>query len=225
MVDSLEETVSGKFLVVVESGSMDTEKLRPIVEKCIDSFSNSISEVISTGWVSKCLEEKRRIDTTSYRLDKKLLAKKAKEDGISESNDSASEPSTSYSRPGEANNHIDRVKDKFVCAQSSENPQSANLNKNITDELEKLAAAYKSSNDRWRAFGYQKAIAAIKNHPRQIRSRIEATKIPNVGAKMAEKESRFLVFTQLLIWKTRTKVQRSTKKLVRGCEKFLPALA
>ena len=190
LVDSLEETVSGKFLVVVESGSMDAKKLRAIVEKCIESFSNTKSEIVSTGWLSKCLEEKRRIETKSFRLDKKLLAKRVKADCTSEPNDPGSQPSTSCSRPGETSAHIDRVKDKFVCAQSSENPQSANLNKNITDELEKLAAAYKSSNDRWRAFGYQKAIAAIKNHPRQIRSRIEATKIPNVGAKMAEKGSR-----------------------------------
>ena len=189
LVHSLEETVSGNFLVVVESGSMDTEKLRAIVEKCIQSFSNTKSEVVSTNWLSKCLEEKRTIETNSFRLDKKLLAIKAKAEGTSDSSGPAPEPSTSQLRTDEPSVHIDRVKGKFVCAQSSENSQSANLNKNITDELEKLAAAYKSSNDRWRAFGYQKAIAAIKNHPRPIRSRIEATKIPNVGAKMAEKES------------------------------------
>ena len=38
-----------------------------------------------------------------------------------------------------------------------------------------------------RAFGYQKAISALKNHPRKVDSREEATKIPNVGKKMADK--------------------------------------
>ena len=191
LVHSLVEAVSGKFLVVVENGSMDTEKLRAIVRKCMDSFSDTKSEVVSTSWLSKCLEEKKWIETDSFRLDKRVLAKRAKADGTSELSDPSLEPSTSYSRPDDASARIDRDKSKFVCARSSENPQSTNLNKNITDELEKLAAAYKSSNDRWRAFGYQKAIAAIKNHPRAIKSRIEATKIPNVGAKMAEKGSKF----------------------------------
>ncbi len=39
--------------------------------------------------------------------------------------------------------YIDRNKHKFVCAQSSDNPLATNLNKHITDQLEKLAAAYK----------------------------------------------------------------------------------
>ena len=189
LVDSLADNAAGQFLVVIESVPIDSGKLRAIVDKCIDNFSNPKSEVVSTCWLSMCLEEKRRIETDSFRLDKKLLAKRAKVDNTSESSDAATEPSSSNSSSHEGTNPIDRVKDNFVCARSSENPQSTNLNKNITDELEKLAAAYKSSNDKWRAFGYQKAIAAIKSHPTPIRSRAEATKIPNVGAKMAEKGS------------------------------------
>ncbi len=38
-----------------------------------------------------------------------------------------------------------------------------------------------------RAFGYQKAISALKNHPRRVESREEAAAIPNVGSKMADK--------------------------------------
>ena len=181
LVDSPEKEVpAGKFLVLVESSSMDSDKLQAIVEKCIERFPDQQSEVVSTAWLSKCLEEKRKLETDFFRLDKKLLAKRTKADV-------SSEPSTSCCPGVEEANDVDRVKHKFVCAQPSENAQSANLNKNITDELEKLASAYKSANDRWRAFGYQKAIAAIKSHPRQISSRMEASTIPNVGAKMAEK--------------------------------------
>ena len=183
LIDSLEKEVpAGRFLVLVESSSMETEKLQAIVEKCIESFPHQQSEVVSTAWLSKCLAEKRSLRTDTFRLDKKLLAKRAKADV-------RSKPSTACCPIQKEANDVDRVKNKFVCAHSSENAQSSNLNKNITDELEKLAAAYKSANDRWRAFGYQKAIAAIKNHPRQITSRMEASMIPNVGAKMAEKAS------------------------------------
>lgn len=46
-----------------------------------------------------------------------------------------------------------------------------NLNAHITLELEKLANTYKSTNDTWRAVGYQRAIAAIRNYDKEITSR------------------------------------------------------
>lgn len=46
-----------------------------------------------------------------------------------------------------------------------------NLNAHITLELEKLANTYKSTNDTWRAVGYQRAITAIRNYDKEITSR------------------------------------------------------
>jgi hypothetical protein len=40
---------------------------------------------------------------------------------------------------------------------------------------------------RWRALGYEKAIMAIKRHPKAITTHDEASKIPGVGSKMADK--------------------------------------
>ena len=62
-----------------------------------------------------------------------------------------------------------------------------NHNALITNELEKLATAYKNTNDTWRAFGYEKAIAAIKKHPEPITSGQDVAGIRGVGAKMADK--------------------------------------
>ena len=48
---------------------------------------------------------------------------------------------------------------KFVCSQSSssQNPNQENdLNRAIIDELTSLAKIYKTKNDRWRTFGYEK---------------------------------------------------------------------
>ncbi|KAG7174440.1 DNA polymerase lambda-like [Homarus americanus] len=61
------------------------------------------------------------------------------------------------------------------------------MNHHITAELDKLAAAYKSKKDTWRALGYQKAISAIRHHPREITSREEALSIPGVGERLADK--------------------------------------
>ena len=60
----------------------------------------------------------------------------------------------------------------FVCAHSSDDSQT-NLNHNeiITNELSKLASTYKNSNDQWRCYAYEKAIAAIKRHPSTISTR------------------------------------------------------
>ena len=88
---------------------------------------------------------------------------------------------------------IKTLKDGFVCNYSSEDPSKPkNHNKVITDELEKLAQAYKNSNDKWRCFGYEKAINAIKRHPKLISSREEAATIRGVGSKMAYKVEEIL---------------------------------
>ncbi len=205
-----------KLLVLLESSTVAVEKLRPIVEKCLEEIQRRKldgAQVVGISWLSKCIEQKTLLDTDSFRLDKRILARMAKKaakssddsgdaesnnkeedegDGGEDSKNKDSAAATTSSTLATASvtaigSYIDRNKHKFVCAQSSENPTSTNLNKHITDELEKLAAAYKSTRDTWRAFGYQKAISAIKNFPREIKNRREAAQIPNVGEKMAEK--------------------------------------
>ncbi|XP_064079243.1 DNA polymerase lambda-like isoform X2 [Macrobrachium nipponense] len=78
------------------------------------------------------------------------------------------------------------LQQKFVCSQPSSS-QTKGFNSHITTELEKLAAAYKSKNDTWRAVGYEKAISAIRNYPHEITSREEALQIRGVGARLADK--------------------------------------
>nr|XP_053645240.1 DNA polymerase lambda-like [Cherax quadricarinatus]XP_053645241.1 DNA polymerase lambda-like [Cherax quadricarinatus]XP_053645242.1 DNA polymerase lambda-like [Cherax quadricarinatus] len=84
-----------------------------------------------------------------------------------------------------------RFKDKFACSQPSSSKVN-NLNTHITTELEKLEAVYKNKKDTWRAMGYQKAISAIRNHPREIKSREEALSIHGVGESLADKVSEII---------------------------------
>ncbi|XP_064600493.1 DNA polymerase lambda-like isoform X2 [Liolophura sinensis] len=74
----------------------------------------------------------------------------------------------------------------WVCAQSSKTMRP-NYNKHITDKLEEMVKTYQSTNDRWRALGYQKAIQAIRKHPKQISSWEEAKALPGVGSRLADK--------------------------------------
>ena len=66
----------------------------------------------------------------------------------------------------------DRMKNRFVCAHSSNDPRNvSNINLPIIEELSKLSSAYKNTNDQWRCFAYDKAISSIKRHPTAIGSR------------------------------------------------------
>ncbi|KAH9510309.1 hypothetical protein Btru_042723 [Bulinus truncatus] len=76
--------------------------------------------------------------------------------------------------------------EKWLCAQSSKNPK-VNLNKNITDTLEEMSKMYESTNDKWRAFGYQKAIKGLRNYPKPITSWEEAKSLPGIGRRLADK--------------------------------------
>ncbi|XP_069609854.1 DNA polymerase lambda [Ranitomeya imitator] len=78
------------------------------------------------------------------------------------------------------------VTGKWVCAHSSESKKE-NHNQLITDKLEVLAKAYSVQGDRWRSLGYSKAINALKSYHKPVTSAQEASKIPGIGKKMAEK--------------------------------------
>ncbi|KAL3863874.1 hypothetical protein ACJMK2_005601 [Sinanodonta woodiana] len=77
-------------------------------------------------------------------------------------------------------------KGNWICSQSSKN-EKPNFNKDITDKLEEMAQAYSSTNDKWRAFGYQKAIQQLKKLPKHITSWEEAVSLPGVGKRLADK--------------------------------------
>lgn len=87
-------------------------------------------------------------------------------------------PSTSSGKP--------LPKGNWVCAQSSKNPRP-NVNQHITDKLEEMVRTYESTNDKWRAFGYQKAIQVLRRQPKPITTFEEAKALPGVGKRLAEK--------------------------------------
>ena len=76
---------------------------------------------------------------------------------------------------------------KFVCSKACENTVSENTTDRVVKELTKLASTYKDLNEKWRAFGYEKAISAIKRNPGILDNPLEISKVPGLGAKMASK--------------------------------------
>lgn len=85
-------------------------------------------------------------------------------------------------------NYKDLPRGNWICAQSSRTPHlQPNYNVHITEKLEEMANTYQSMNERWRALGYQKAIIALKKHPKLITSFEEAKSLHGIGERLAEK--------------------------------------
>lgn len=58
----------------------------------------------------------------------------------------------------------------WTCAHSSKE-QMVNHNKFLTDKLESILSIYETTNEKYRALSYQKAIAALKRCPHQIKTK------------------------------------------------------
>ena len=69
-----------------------------------------------------------------------------------------------------------------------------NVNKELCDELKRIAASHEALRDQWRAKGYTQAAAAISRHPVKITSAEQARAIRGVGARIEEKIKEFLAF-------------------------------
>lgn len=125
---------------------------------------NSV-QFLALRWLSTCIEQNCLIEhEKDYTLNgnintRRIYSLTEEEDRTAVSDTVARDQSKNISK-------------RFVCAYSSSDPQNLlNHNEQIIQELGKLAATYKNSNDQWRCFAYEKAIAAIKKYPKVIHSR------------------------------------------------------
>ncbi|GAB1607669.1 DNA polymerase lambda-like [Argonauta hians] len=75
---------------------------------------------------------------------------------------------------------------RWLCFESSQNC-SVNYNQHITDTLQEMIKTYKSTNDKWRVYSYQKAIGILKREPKEITSWEEARNLRGIGDSLADK--------------------------------------
>lgn len=80
----------------------------------------------------------------------------------------------------------EKLQTTLVCTQASTSNQG-NHNQFITDKLQVLATAYANTKDQWRALGYKKAIASIKNYHKKLETWEECNNLPFVGERLAKK--------------------------------------
>lgn len=77
-------------------------------------------------------------------------------------------------------------KGNWICFQSSKKC-SGNKNQHIIDHLQEMVKTYKSTNDRWRVYSYQKAISALQRFPKEVTTWEEARSLPGIGDSLADK--------------------------------------
>lgn len=79
---------------------------------------------------------------------------------------------------------LEAHKDEFACQAYSTN---ANLNPEITSELEKVMKTYENIRDKGRVHGYRRAITALKTHPKKIQNGKDIDEVIGVGPKINAK--------------------------------------
>lgn len=152
-----------------------------------ENLTSNNHEVFSSNREGPLPESSTRCNIKDISLSVKDLQKDTDEKNTSrEDDDTSAEDNTREGSFKKRKFLPKELKEKFACARPS-GKQVKDFNHHITAELEKLAAAYKSKKDTWRALGYQKAISAIRNYPRPITSREEALSIRGVGGRLADK--------------------------------------
>ena len=132
----------GEVVVVIDSSSIETSKLKGLLEKC---RASNVAEdkiiFVGANWLSGCLEKSDLLPFDQFILKTKTVEK-------AESDNSQNDISTKDISKSDVSPKT-FSSSKFVCSQSSVHPTSTNLNESITRELEKLAQTYKSTNDRF----------------------------------------------------------------------------
>ena len=129
LVTELSKEDSQEVLVLIDDGLIEKTRVGLLVDKML---VHSSARCVALSWLSDCLREEKLLDRDGCYL-------------LSPS----STPSPSTSKAQEPGPSSLVLQDKFVCSQSSQEGALVNHNKTITDELEKLAKAYKNSNDTW----------------------------------------------------------------------------
>lgn len=77
--------------------------------------------------------------------------------------------------------------DNFQCMQAHTGEGSDLANAETIAVLEQMVDYYKDIQDHWRQSAYRKAIATLRRHPEKVMNKEQASKLPHIGTRLAEK--------------------------------------
>ncbi|XP_067003567.2 DNA polymerase lambda isoform X3 [Anabrus simplex] len=184
-------------IVVDDSVTQNIEKLKADLnnENC---KCNERTKVVRTQWLSKCLKEKKLAETCEYEVslsyDKNIIHHVNTKNFLT----SIQENSSSSESVQETNDtQLSPPKKLKADIAQTLRATMGQHNQLIIGELQKLADAFRSSGDQWRAHGYDKAISAIKAYGKEITKFEDVASLPNIGQRMAAKIQEILEFGKL----------------------------
>eukprot|EP01031_Cornospumella_fuschlensis_P037248 gene37248-45216_t len=116
---------------------------------------------------------------------------------------------TSPTKPLRPSSSKSYPKMDYACVLTGNTEKSANSNKHLTDVLEELQKVYELIHDEWRANGYKKCVAIIKQMPR-ITHISQLDNVKGIGSSMREKIEEIMVtgnLKKLSFFKSDPKIQ------------------
>ncbi|CAF0914208.1 unnamed protein product [Adineta steineri] len=182
----------------------------------LDPSNLHIPQIVSTRWLSESLRAQKLLPRESFIRsivsetpttpnednivhDEKILRTRFNTEQsimprIRSNSDSDYEDDEDVNKTDEelvtlAPKEVTFAKHNWICHESSALPVDsvANPNQAVIDKLQEMANLYRNSNDKWRAFGYQKAISTLKKCNRPTTTYEELRRLPGVGSRLAEK--------------------------------------
>jgi len=184
-------TSTRNCVILLNVADIPKEKIDGVCKKIAEDVSvDSCIDVVNATWLSESVKAGHFLNTDNYSIRNPHFSKQ----------NQCLSSSGHVEIPDDNETKRKAFESKFVCSQSSlsqKNDQTNDLNRDIIEELSSLAKIYKSKNDHWRTFGYEKAIGAIKRYSKQIEHPSEVNEIPGLGKKMADKVAEILESGQL----------------------------
>ncbi|KAJ4449285.1 hypothetical protein ANN_00683 [Periplaneta americana] len=155
-------------------------------------------KVVGTQWLSKCLKEGKNVDTKDFEMYPLNIADVSAKTPVTPEKTANNVVDSSPAYTMDLSPPKKLKLENYACSQSSGKiGAKRDCNALVVAELQKLLDAFRTSGDQWRAYGYEKAIRAIKTYGSDITSYEEAAAIPGVGSKMATKICEILTSGQL----------------------------
>ncbi|BFZ60179.1 hypothetical protein YB2330_001202 [Saitoella coloradoensis] len=104
----------------------------------------------------------------------------------------------------------------FQCMHANTGKDGDNPNEETVEILSKMQKYYEDTKDNWRAIGYRKAITSLKKEKTFIATAEQASKLPGVGTRIAEKIEEIVATGRLQRLESTDNTDDNAKRLLAG---------
>ncbi|XP_074647174.1 DNA polymerase lambda-like isoform X2 [Tubulanus polymorphus] len=155
--------------------------------KILKSTPAQSVKVVQCMWLSECLRTNELLPCDAYEL--KALPPVKDQAVISE--EQTEEDIGGVWKREHTNQLYTAQEDDDSDYVASDDEEDTSLQQSLESAPRKhilqMITLYEAQNDKWRVFGYQKAVSALTKYPKKVTTWEEAMAIPGIGRKLADK--------------------------------------